>query len=387
MHATVTANGAAQPAPRHSPPPWLLPVIVGVVLGAALAWIVRSTTLPMHGDGDASVYRAMAADPFTFTRPPYGYRILVPYLAAALSALTGLAVPVAFAVLSIGCFIAIETTLVLWSAVGLRHGISTAALVAVLYAFSYGGLYYLHNTAHVSVFEHWLLLLGCMAIFHRRFRWLMLVIVVGGFVKESVALLVPLYLACVVTRPRLWRTLGEAGLLTLAWAAVFVVLRTGVLFRDHPGAAAYASFSASEWLAVVRYWGGVTPILRGTLVAFPVLWPVGIAGFLIAGAPERRLAAFIPLVLAQFLIAVDLLRIPAMCFPALLLLTSTLFARLTVIERVSITGLSIGTFYLFNYSRVVETYQAMLVAYVLMTVFYLVRLRPRTPPADLSSPA
>jgi hypothetical protein len=129
-----------------------------------VALILRDAPMPW---GDGRFYFEMAAHPGTFVGSPYGYRIGVPYLAAALASLTDSDLYSAFGLVQIGTFATFMTLMFHWVSRGLGLGRLVAALASLLCVLSPAGLYNLRNPFVVGFAEYLLLLLGCMAIYHR----------------------------------------------------------------------------------------------------------------------------------------------------------------------------------------------------------------------------
>ncbi len=364
--------------PKRTGQSWLLLCAVGLLLPCAAILIIRATTRNL-GSGDSQHYRYMAEHPFSLTAPPFGYRVLVPYFAALIHRLSPLTLDQSFFALSCLFFVLINFTIVVWSCKLLHSSLLTSALLSILYSFSYGGVYNLHNYTHVGFGEHLVLLLGFIAILHDRFDWLLPVLASGSLVKETTALLIPVYGAVALgrrTHPRqvLKRTVTLAGV----FLSIFLMLRTGLLFIDRPILNRDPSLIGwSLFRFVYEYYGGFQGAFKQTLAAFPILWPLAFLGYKEADRVSRAACILIPLTLLQILVATDITRMASVAFPAILLLLNCLYRTITRAEAVVLTCSSVLVFYLYDFGFRTLTTIVLSLSYGLIGIWYIATLRHR----------
>ena len=340
--------------------------------GFVLFFLLRQFTQSL-GSGDAPIYQAMAEHPFKFTWVPHGYRILIPWLAHAIMALTGASVATAFLVISSSLFAALVTVLVGWVIYIEGADKWLSVQMALLFACSYAGSYNVHNFIHVGLGEYFILVAGFAAIRAERFGAVLALAAIGGLVKESTAALVPVWFVYEIGKTP-WRQLLRRTLLLVgAVLAVFAVVRASL----HTNAVlAHADVSTVDYVgARLAFWchpHDVAMHVRPYTIAmrisdaFGTLWPLAAAGFLCADARARRLAVLVPLALAQILVAGDVSRMAATALPAVLFFAWIFLRRLPQIGQVALTLLAITEFLADDY-RLPVTRWLLLSSYLSIT--------------------
>ncbi len=318
---------------------------------AAIAVGVMLITQPM-GSGDSVYYLRMAAHPGEFVGSPFGYRVAVPYAATLLSHLN-LAIPTAFSVLQIAFFSAFSSILFYWLCDRLKLDPFVTAVVCLLFAFSFPGVYNLHNRVHVGLAEHLCLLLGCVAITQHRFLALVLVIAAAGFVKETIgALLIPTFLVFSLADTDRRAILGKLSLLSAVFVCEFLLLRTGVLFSNTANLHSYASFYNSAYLSsVYQFVGGVSGALRSIIGTFGPLWLIAAAGFATAPPQLRALATLPLLALIQIFLATDVARMVGVGIPAVLVFAALALSKVGRMTAIALALVSIAYFLCINLGK------------------------------------
>lgn len=292
---------------------------VAVAAAAVAAWLLVRAVTPSLGGGDRLVYRAMAEHPRRFTQAPFGYRVLVPTAVHGAMRIGGLDAQPAYGLANAGLFAAFWCAFAAWAVRFERIPRATTALVLGLYALSYPAVYYAHNVMHVGPGEQLVLLLGLIAIRRGSFAGLAAAVFVGQFARETTAALAPVWLAARIGRVPARTWWREAALLAAAFAAPFVVLRSGLWFD-----AATAAEAARQAGAVtarserVAAWGGPYNVVMRIVDAFGGLWALAAAGVFFAAPLERRLALLAPLLLAPIAVATDVTRMAAAAAPVVL---------------------------------------------------------------------
>lgn len=343
-----------------------------VWFAAALAagWVafflLRAVTMPL-GSGDAPIYQAMAEHPWVFTRAPHGYRILVPWLAHAVMALTGASVSTAFLAVSGSLFAALAATLAWW-AIRIEHADGwLAAQISLLFACSYAGLYNAHNFIHVGFGEYLVLVAGLAAIRAERFAAVLAVATAGVLVKESAAALVPMWFVYELGRPPWRRLLLRALLITSAVLAVFLALHTALFPNAVP---AHAAVYTGGYLKELRaYWVSPYNVIMRISDTFGALWPMAAAGFLCADGLSRRLAVLVPLALAQIAVATDISRMAATALPAVLFFALAFLRRLPRVSQAAVTVLALAVFFAYDYQLPVTRW-LLLTAYLAVAALF-----------------
>jgi hypothetical protein len=282
-------------------------LLVGCCAVAGL--YVRQFTLPM-GFGDSGHYLAMAQDPGTFERSPWGYRIAVPYAASGISRALALSIRSAFGILQLAMFGLTLSLIFLWISGPLSRDRLVAALSTTLFTFSYPGVYNLHNIIHVGLGEHLFVLLGCIAIYSNRWLALCLVTAVSCLVKESVGfLLIPSYFVSAVFFDPWRRAFARTAVLCVAFLAPFMFLRSGLLFHNHADINTYTSFYTLDYVRYCwNYWGGAAGAVKAIITWFGPLCLLSIVGFFVA-PPRLKVLVVLPVLAAiQIALATDVMR-------------------------------------------------------------------------------
>ena len=339
---------------------WLLGCWSG---GMGLFFLLRVVTQPL-GSGDAPKYQAMAEHPTHFVQAPFGYRILVPWLAHGVMRLTGLPVASTYHVVSATLFAALLATLVFWLRRIERADLTLTLQLLLLAACSYPALYYAHNVMHVGLGELLVLTAGCAAIRAHHFGGVLAAVILGGFVKETALALVPLW--CITelgTMP--WRRLVvRATGLAVAGLAVFLILRSGLLFAATGAPGAGAALATTPLDKLRAYWGSPYNVVMRVSETFGAVWPFAMFGFICADGRTRRLALLIPLALAQIAVATDISRMASLALPVMLLLALAFLRRLPRGAQIALTLLATAVFLSYDY-RLAITRWLLLAAYAL----------------------
>jgi hypothetical protein len=311
----------------------------------------KQFTLPM-GFGDSERYLAMAQDPVRFIGAPWGYRVAVPYAAQAISAGLSLPIETTFSALQLTMFAVILTGIVAWVSNQYKGGSLVGALCAILFAFSYPGVYNLHNVVHVGFAEHLCVLLGCMAIYGNRFGLLCILIALSCLGKESVGfLLIPTYFSYAATAFPWPIALRRGTLLIVAFLAPFCLLRFSNLFHHHGDSTTYASFYTLEYARFCwNYWGGPLGAAKQIASWFGPLYLLFAAGFLAAPTQLRALALLPILATFQILLATDVMRMVGVGVPVIVLVSSCALARMRIEYAVLLVIVCVGNFFSLNYN-------------------------------------
>jgi hypothetical protein len=330
--------------PRIRPLTWVLFTVLPLVF----AYIITHTTQPM-GFGDAVQYMKMAEQPFQFTASPWGYRIVVPYLAALISNLLRIPLGQTFLFLSLLAFEAINMVIMIWSVRGLRLSIWTAVMLAMLYSFSYAGVYNLHNYIHIGFYWELLVFLGFLTIYYDRFPLLLMIVSLGSAVTENVIILIPTYFIYKFFTGNSLKAIVRTLILSAAFLAVFLLVRSGLLFKGSTGLTTYTHFYTLDYLKFVyNNWGGPSGAAKQVVKAFLLVWLIAALGFVHSTKNGRLIAALIPLAIVQIALATDVIRMTSIGFPAILMLVAFLFRSMKTYEQILATAMSIFSFYAFN---------------------------------------
>lgn len=304
--------------------------------------------------GDCPRYIDIAESPFVFTASPWGYRIFVPYLARAIADLTPLDLDQSFLLLTGLAIGLLAATLVSWLVVSLRRSLLTAHLVLILYLSSFGAVVYLHGYQNIGFWDHLVVLLGMIAIYHRRWVWLIPLLAMGQLVKESAVILIPMYgLFEVVSRGRTApvRTIvRNLGVLSAVYVAVFFFLRSGVLWRTGGNAQDYVSYYTPqyfEWLFSV--YGGPLRAIPKTLAITAVTLPLALVGLRHSGRRDRAIATMAVLAWSQLLFGGDVERLMLMAYLGLAIPIATLLDDIALPEKLGLTALGVAAFYIHYY--------------------------------------
>ena len=348
----------------------LFSIILLLIISIGLAYFMQQVTRPM-GFGDAKRYLSVAQQPGVFTRSPWGYRIAVPYTANLLSTITQIGLLKAFDVIQIALFSIFFTVLLLW----LRHGLNISSysvlLTAVIFLFSYAGIYNLHNRVHVGYGEYLLILLGSIAIYYDRYWILFILLAASCFVKETVGLLlIPTYFVSSLLKHHWSLVLAKTALLGLIFTSLSFLLRSGFLFRLGGGFDAYSSFYNQEYiLSVYQYWGGVRGGLTQIAYTFGPAWLLALAGFIVA---PKRLKVFVVLPLLaciQILLGTDVYRMVSVGAPIILVFCAITLDHVNPKIAPLLAGLSV--FYFISWNHQVGM-KAAFISTVVTTIVLLV---------------
>ncbi|MBW3139296.1 hypothetical protein KUV56_07080 [Ferrimonas balearica] len=364
----------------HNPPQridWLhVAGVPALLMLFTLVGLVMLMSTQPFSFGDAERYLAMAQSPWVFTDAPWGYRIGVPYLAAWLSPLFN-GIHSAFFALQLLFYASFLTALYLWLRWGLKLNILACACACLLFIFSYPGVYNLHNSVHVGLAEHLGILLGCIAIYHRSFRSLLLLLVITAFVKENIGLLLIPTWAWVTYRSEGWRS---ALLTTLPLLAVFfslyLLLRSGMLFQGGIDLSTYTGFYNAAWLAYVyQYWGGVLGAIKMVVATFGPLWlTYALAMWQNPGQQRLRWMGILPLLACgQILLATDVWRMVGLGAPMVIALSAVVMDRLP--RHSCVVLVCLNTLYFLAFNNTLKTLMAALFALAFVALwFYRQRL-------------
>ena len=357
---------------RIRPATWAL----FAILPLAFAFIIARTTQQM-GFGDAGQYMKMAEQPFQFTASPWGYRIVVPYLAALIAGVLRIPLDRSFWFLSLLAFEAINLVIMIWGVYGLHLSVFSAILLAAIYSFSYAGVYNLHNYVHIGFYWELLVFLGFLAIYYDKFLLLLIIVSLGSAVTENVIILIPTYLILKLFSGGAKKAVVRTLVLSVGFLVVFLFVRSGLLFKGATGFTSYSHFYTLDYVKFVYHnWGGPAGAAKQVVKAFLVVWLLAALGFIHSSKTSRLLAILIPLAIVQILLATDVIRMTSIAFPAILLLVAVLFKSMKVYEQVLATALSILSFYAFNLN--VDWLLVLGGAGLVIGLWYLAIFRQRT---------
>lgn len=349
----------------------IIKFIILVSCFAVIGSYMRQFTFPM-GFGDSENYLKMAQKPGTFVGSPWGYRIAVPYAASAISTMLKLPVKAVFEILQFVMYGLILALIFLWISDELKLGNFIAVLSAILFIFSYPGVYNLHNVVHVGFGEHLFVLLGCLAIFNNRWLLLFIVILISGFVKESVGfLLIPTYFVSAMLSDNRRTALIRTAILFAAFIAPFLLLRTGFLFHTTAAGNTYISYYTIDYL---RYcwdsWGGVAGAAKHIIGWFGPICLLSFAGFLSAPLKIKPLIVLPILATVQILLATDVMRMVGTGIPVLIVLSSFALKKMSHYNALLACSVVALHFLLLNYniSKEISLVLAMVLIIVLLWI-------------------
>lgn len=301
-------------------------LLVGFLL---VGFSMRHATQPMVS-GDCGTYLKMAESPGTFVAPPWGYRIGIPYTAALLSDVADIPLQTVFEILQIGMFAVFAVLLFVWVSKELGRGAFTAGLAVLLFVFSFPGVYNIRNVIQVGFAEYVLILVGCIAIYGSRFPLLCLVVGASAVVKESVGfLLIPSFFLTTVRFDRSRTAWVRSAVIIAIFLLPFLLLRSGIFFRNHGDIGTYTSFYTWEYVAFVyNYWGGITRATALIALTFGPLCLISAVGFLFAPPRLKALVVIPVLATLQIVLATDVLRMFAVGIPVLIGLAAFALSKL-----------------------------------------------------------
>lgn len=332
--------------------------------------LLKFSTQPM-GFGDSNRYYKVALNPFLFTEPPWGYRILVPHLASALP----FGLRLNFMIISYLSFVMINLILFYW--LRKEHlSVLKSFCCCLFYTFSYAGVYNIHNFVHVGFFEHLLLLLGFIAIYKNKFLPLFLVILIGSFAKETLILLIPLYLIVNFHKSEWQETSLKTLMLSLLYLCIFYLIRaSNLLYINKVTLSSYVNFYSRQWL-YDAYCSTPINTVKMLTSAFAVWIPLAILGFLFSDRRSRLLTLFIPFSAAMIIIGGDAERAVAISFPAFLLLMSNLFRICKDKEVIALLLINVLVFLAYNHLWLRARFYVPIIW--LCTVIFYLYLKKRT---------
>jgi hypothetical protein len=285
--------------------PLLVFVASAALLGAVLpALVVRHQATT----GDGGFYVRMARDPGAFVDPPWGFRILMPWLVSALPGSTELGFEVV-TVLSLALAAA-----VLFALLRRTLGEQAAWWGVGFFLVSGAAAGTLRNPYLVDPLAFVFVIAGFTLAFSRRWLWLALVLAAGVLAKETVLFVVVVgLLVGLRCRPRapLWQ------LAAVIAAPLFVYLllhRTSLVFserREHS--------YLGEIRRVIPYErekvGLVRAPIQAVLYSFGPLWVAAVLGFRHLEERWRASSPYLVLVLSGLAVGEDWPRLLGYAFP------------------------------------------------------------------------
>jgi hypothetical protein len=285
------------------------PVIVfvasAIVLGAllpALADRHQATT------GDGGFYVRMARDPGLFVDPPWGYRILMPWLAAAVPGSTQFGFDL-LTVVSLAL-----TAALLFALLRRTSGEHVAWWGVVFFLVSGAVAGGLSNPYLVDPLAFVFVIGGFTLIFARRWLWLAALLAVGVLAKETTLFLIPVGLLIGLRfrpRPRLW----ELAVVVAAPITVYLLLhRTSLVFSTH-----WEHSYLGEVRRVIPYErekvGLIRAPIQAVLYSFGPLWVAFTLGFRHLERRWRLSALYLVFVLSGLAVGEDWPRLLGYAFP------------------------------------------------------------------------
>lgn len=290
-------------------------------------------------NGDMHAYLPMAADPFTFQSSPYSYRIAMPYIVNVAARITGVEISIAFAGVHFAFACANGFLLARWLDLkGLPTSLSTAFVV--VYYFTLPGVFQSSSWGFVDAAFYTFLLMGLIAIERGHLTALCTIVFAGVLFKENIALLVPYYAVHVWAREGVWLAIRRSIPVAAAFAIPFIFLRTGVLFRNPPGANAYGAFYRPEYFGnVLSYWGGPKQILGNVFSPYMTLWIIAAGQVINSWRKNMDELLLIMLAFAQIPFATDVDRMLITAFPAIYVLAG----RYIMTCSVAVTAVALTT--------------------------------------------
>ena len=153
---------------------------------SAIAWYVAPLIFGHQGFGDSDKYIAIARDPFVFTESPWGYRLLVPWLVAGMSATFGITLENGFQLVQAASY-TLCLAIIVFVAKNLNAEKWVKVLGPLVFTFGYQYIYYRHNFIHVGLMEL-LVLAALIWLTHvKKWRSILLLLTISIFIKESIA--------------------------------------------------------------------------------------------------------------------------------------------------------------------------------------------------------
>ena len=311
--------------------------------------IISFITLDM-GFGDFGHYLKMSEYPGNFVGSPWGYRIAIPYLVAIFSSM-GTSIKITYTIVQIAMYSSFLTVLYLWISKEFQVNKFAAIGTCVLFMFSFPGVYNLHNVIHIGFSEYFFILLGCIAIYNNHLIFLIIIIVLSSFVKESVPmLLIPTYFVSSLIMFNWKSTFLKTSLLVLIFMAIFIFLRSGFLFKKDVDINTYTSFYNLEYmLFVYEYWGGLFGAVRKIIGTFGPIWLLSIIGFYISSKRLKGLMILPFLAILQIVLATDIWRMVGVGAPMVLVFAALTLNRLDKTSIFFIVIISSLNFLCFNF--------------------------------------
>jgi hypothetical protein len=276
--------------------------------------VVLAALLPALADrhqattGDGGFYVRMARDPGLFVDPPWGYRILTPWLAAAVPGSTQLGFDVV-TVVSLAL-----TAALLFALLRRTSGEDVAWWGVVFFLVSGAVAGGLSNPYLVDPLAFVFVIGGFTLAFARRWLWLALVLAVGVLAKETTLFVIAVGLVLglrLLPRARLW----QLAVVLAAPIAVYLLLhRTSLVFSEH-----WEHSYLGEVRRVIPYErekvGLVRAPIQALLYSFGPLW-VGLAlGFRHLERRWRVAFPYLVLVLSGLAVGEDWPRLLGYGFP------------------------------------------------------------------------
>lgn len=277
--------------------------------------LMTTNTKVFHGGGDHHSYRSMSSTPWLSTHyAPWGWRILVPYIAKAL--------PIAnqngFLLV---CALSLTLTGVLLYYLGRAlHFRVPLALAATMLFFTVGW------ATKFLVFDFWLpdaaafaFITACLlCVVTRRDLWFLALLAVGVAAKESVIFVAPLFYTLRAERLIDWRLAVRTVAVTLPAIVVLFGIRVVLGQSGHYGYARnFARIGARrlEHFSFPDMWNGYLHSYGILLALLPMITLVLYPKMVL------RLLPFMALIGSQLLFALNIYRLTTYGFPAMIVLS------------------------------------------------------------------
>lgn len=149
-------------------------------------WFITPSIAIEQGMGDSDRYFAIASTPFEFTASPWGYRILIPWIARGISEVSPLSIEQSFFWLQFAFYFS-ANLLLLQVGRDLKASPILIGASILTFAAGYQFIYYRFNFIHVGIGELSLLGWLCWWFYTREYRWLAIGLAISVLVHESVA--------------------------------------------------------------------------------------------------------------------------------------------------------------------------------------------------------
>ncbi len=247
-------------------------VLAILLIAIALLFSLRLYSKFPVSFGDMQIYLRMAEHPYFFVGPPFGYRIGQPLLVHLISISLDEDIPNAFYFLTTIFTFLTALLFAYWLCLN-GSAFFVSILLACAYLLSFPGAFTLSAWGLVDAPLHFFLILGLIVIHKRQWIWLAILLFVGGFFKENIAVILPVAFLSLFESESFKSVVKTSFLLTISFLASFLIVRTGLCFDGQVESSISATHLTKDYFKhVIDYWGGVYGFLTKTFYVFSVYW-------------------------------------------------------------------------------------------------------------------